>query len=94
MGAMTLRHAAIAALYINVAAFSATAETSVIRPDTCVAGAVPKVIRLTPEAGRPDDQIVVYLAPPQKGWASARLLARYRVQGGPRPPLMRGCARD
>lgn len=93
---MKARHVLIAAMWVNILAASATAETIVVRPDPCpFAAEVPKIITLAgveaidlnPNRGSADHILVLYPVP-VKGWASARLLARFDLEGA--PPRRRG----
>ena len=92
---MKARHILIGVIWLNILVASATAETTVIRPDPCPAPAnAPKIIMfLGPDAedNNPDradvDDVVVYFAVPTTGWASARLLARFDVEGEKRRPF-------
>ena len=77
---MKLRRAFIAACYMNVAAFSATAETSFADARACPL-VTPKVVLLRPETHRLDDHVVIYYAAAEPGWASRRILARFDVEG-------------
>lgn len=89
---MKARRLLIAAMWLNLLAVSATAETIVIRPDPCPAPTnAPKFIMfLDTEAAdlNPDradiEDVAVFYAVPVEGWASARLLARFDVVGQPR----------
>ncbi|MCB2112956.1 MAG: hypothetical protein KDD85_05335 [Parvularculaceae bacterium] len=96
------RKLVIAAASFAVFAASAAAETLVIRPDPCPAPAdAPKFIMfLDTDAGdlNPDrafsDDVVVYYAVPRRGWASARILARFDIEGGDRRADLAGvCGR-
>ena len=87
---MKLRRVAIAACYLNVAAFSATAETSFADARACP-HVMPKVVLLRPETKRLDDHVVIYYAAAEPGWASRRILARFEVEGMARRDQMRRC---
>jgi len=86
---MKARRLIFGVLWFNLLAASATAETIVIRPDPCPAPAnAPKfVMFLDPEVEESAadeafaDNVVVYFAAPSSGWASARLLARFDIEG-------------
>lgn len=84
---MKARRILIAAMWINLIGVTATAETMVVRPDMCASSAnAPRIISLgEPDAGfrqrDPADDVLVLYAVPQDGWASARLLTRFSLQG-------------
>ena len=94
------------AILVNLLVCSATAETLVVRPDPCpFAADAPKIITLgnveaddlNPDrartgAGTGDrtDHVIVVYPMPLRGWASARLLSRFDVEGAPRR-RPRGC---
>lgn len=89
---MKARHVIIAAMWTNLLAVSATAETTVVRPDGCAAPAnLPKLVQfldvsaddLNPDAHIADNVVVVYLAP-ERGWASARVLSHFDIEGEPK----------
>jgi hypothetical protein len=88
---MKARRLLIAAMWLNLLTVSATAETLVIRPDPCPAPAnSPKIIMLFDaeaedlNSGRASvDDVQVFYAIPVEGWASARILARFDVEGQP-----------
>ncbi|OFX00354.1 MAG: hypothetical protein A3E78_02995 [Alphaproteobacteria bacterium RIFCSPHIGHO2_12_FULL_63_12] len=97
---MKPRRILIAAMWVNILTASATAETIVVRPDPCpFAADVPKIITLSgveaidlnPDRASADHILVLYpLQAP--GWASARLLARFDLEGAPsRRRGGRGC---
>lgn len=97
---MKLRRFLIAGIWSMLMGGSATAETLVIRPDPCPALAdAPKIvimagveaIDLNPSRAALDHILVLYPVR-VKGWASARLLARFDVEGEPRRrPAGRSC---
>jgi hypothetical protein len=98
---MKARRILIGALWLNFLAVTATAETIVIRPDPCpVAADAPKIIDFEDiEAADLNlDRVaasgVVVLYPVRgDGWASARLLARFELDGEARARTRRiGCA--
>lgn len=77
-------------MWINLIGATATAETLVIRPDECAAPAdAPRVIfieadDLNPSRGAAEDaaRSVIVLYPVEaRGWASARILARFDLAG-------------
>ncbi|MEZ5921289.1 MAG: hypothetical protein R3C60_08035 [Parvularculaceae bacterium] len=92
----------IGTLGANLLAFSAAAETSVIRPPDRAAdqGLIvracsrkPLIIDLGPmptakKSG--SDHVLIIYPPADEGWASKRLLSRFDVEGA--PPRRDGCA--
>ena len=86
---MSVRRPILAAVGLNLVAFAASAETIVVRPDPCpLAPNVPKIITLSGveavdlNPGRASaDHILVLYPLPVRGWASARLLARFDLEG-------------
>lgn len=96
---MKARRILIAAMWVNILAASATAETIVVRPDPCpFAAEAPKIITfsgvealdLNPDRATADHILVLYPVP-VKGWASARLLARFDIEGQKPRRGARGC---
>ena len=96
---MKARRLLIAAMWINILAASATAETIVVRPDPCpFAAEAPRIITLSgveaidlnPDRATADHILVLYPVP-LKGWASARLLARFDIEGERPRRRGRGC---
>jgi hypothetical protein len=89
---MKLPRFLIALIWFGFAGAAANAETLVILPDPCPALAdAPKIITLAGveavdlNPGRAALDHVLVLYPVRvKGWASARLLARFDVEGEPR----------
>jgi hypothetical protein len=92
---MKARRILIAALWLNLLAATATARTTIVRPDPCPAPAdAPRIINLddveaidlNPDrAAAPQGVLIVYPAQ-AKGWASARILARFDLDlRDPRP---------
>lgn len=88
---MKARRLLIAAMWLNILAASATAtaETMVVRPDPCPVGAtMPLIIdigegdtvTLYPASRQAGEVLVLYPAK-DHGWASARILARFRLEG-------------
>lgn len=86
------------AVVLAAAAPSAHAETIVIRPDPCPAGAdQPLIIDLgevevfnaSPEAAL--GEVLVIYPPIGQGWASARLLMRFNLDEPGAPPRTEGC---
>lgn len=86
---MKARRLIIAAMWLNLLGVSATAETMVVRPDPCPAPAdSPKFIMFL-DAGADDlnpdsvsvDNVLILYSVPVEGWASARILARFDVEG-------------
>jgi hypothetical protein len=87
---MKLRRVVIAACYMNIAVFSATAETAFSDMRACPP-VTPKVVLLRPETKRLDDHVVIYYAAAEPGWASRRILARFDVEGMARRDQKRRC---
>jgi hypothetical protein len=89
---MMLRRSIIAVFGLNLLSGSATAETLVIHPDPCPALAdAPKIITMKDveavdlNPGRAAlDRVLVLYPVRVKGWASARLLARFDLEDAPR----------
>ncbi len=87
---MKARHILVAAMGLNLFAVTATAETIVIRPDPCPLPAdLPRIIDLgavDADDLNPDraaaSQVLVLYPLPGRGWASSRLLSRFRVERG------------
>lgn len=86
---MKARRLIIAAMWLNLLGVSATAETMVVRPDPCpVPADAPKIVRLgaveavdlNPDRASADHVLVLYPVR-ASGWASARILARFDVDG-------------
>ncbi len=96
---MKARRLIIAALWLNLCAVTATAETMVVRPDPCAAPAdAPRIISLgqveaadlNPDRAR--GEILVLYPVLDEGWASARILARFDIEGDrARRPSRRRC---
>lgn len=87
---MKARRLLIAAMWLNIltASATATAETMVVRPDPCAADAtMPLIIdigegdtvTLYPASRQASEVFVLYPAE-DRGWASARILARFRLE--------------
>ena len=96
---MKARRLIIAGMWLNLLAASATAETIVIRPDPCAAPAdAPKIVLmggveaadLKPDRAAADHILVLYPVP-ARGWASARILARFAVEGAQQARRAPGC---
>lgn len=90
---MKARRLLIGAMWLNLLAVAATAETMVVRPDPCPASAdAPKIIMmsrveaadLNPGRDAARDVLVLYPVRAQ-GWASARLLARFDIEDAAAP---------
>jgi hypothetical protein len=85
---MKARHLLIGAMWLNLLAVTATAETMIVRPDPCPAPAdAPKIIMLSKveaadlNPGRAAARDVLVLYPVRaRGWASARILARFEIE--------------
>lgn len=83
----------------SLLALGAAAETIVVRPDPCPAPAnAPKLIMFldVPADDLNDDavdtdNVAVYFITPTEGWASARILARFDLEGRPARPPGRSC---
>jgi hypothetical protein len=95
---MKARRLFIAAMWFNLLAISATAETIVVRPDYCAASAdAPKIVSLRDvEAAdlNPDraaGKVLVLYPVETDGWAAARILARFDLEGANRSRLPRFC---
>lgn len=93
---MKVRRVLIAVLWINLACVTAAAKTMVVRPDPCPAPAdAPRVIDLNAvdlNLHRIDARSVIVLYPPQeRGWASARILARFNLDRTERAPIPLAC---
>ena len=96
---MNARRILIAAIGAVFLAGAASAETIVIRPDACALPAdAPKIITLSgveavdlnPDRASAEHILVLYPVP-DRGWASARLLARFDIEGREAPPRRRFC---
>jgi len=99
---MKARRILIAALWINLLAAAATARTTVVRPDPCPAPAdAPRIIDLddveaidlNPDRAAPPQSVLVVDPARAKGWASARILARFELDGRERRPVPLACYR-
>jgi len=97
---MKARRLLIGAMWLNLLAVTATAETMVVRPDPCPAPAdAPKIIMLSKveaadlNSSRAAARGVLVLYPVRaKGWASARILARFDIKGdSKRQPTPKAC---
>ena len=86
---MSARRPILAAMGLNFIAVAAMAETIVVRPDPCpIDPEAPRIITLSGveavdlNPGRASaDHILVLYPLPVRGWASARLLARFDLEG-------------
>jgi hypothetical protein len=85
---MKTRRLLIAAMWLNLLAVTATAETLVVRPDLCAAPAdAPRIISLRDVEAvdlNPDramGKVLVLYPVAIDGWASARILARFDLEG-------------
>jgi len=85
-------------LLVLCSAQTARAETIVIRPDPCPAGAEqPLIIDLgdveafTSDPGPALGRVLVIYPPATDGWASARILMRFDFDPAPPDPALRGC---
>ncbi len=94
MNRLSPRFAAILVL----AAATARAETIVIRPDPCPAGAEQGLIidlgdveTFTNDPARTFGRVLVIYSPAIDGWASARLLMRFDIAGTPLEPATSDC---
>lgn len=96
---MKARCVFIAAIWTSLVAVNATAETMVVRPDQCAVTAdAPKLVMLAgveasdlnPDRARADHILVLYPVP-SRGWASARILARFDVEREPRRRTRHHC---
>lgn len=86
---MKARRLLIAAMWANILTATATAETIVVRPDPCPVDAnMPLIIdigegdtvTLYPASRQASEVFVLYPAK-DHGWASARILSRFRLEG-------------
>jgi len=88
-----------ATLIGSLLALGAAAETIVVRPDPCPAPAnAPKLIMFLdfPADDLNDDavdtdNVAVYFITPTEGWAAARILARFDIEGRSARPHGRSC---
>lgn len=96
---MKARRLLIAAIWPNLLVVTAAAETLVVRPDHCAAPAdAPRIISLPDvevvdlNPDRTKGRILVIYPVATDGWASARILARFEIEGDSRRArLQRRC---
>ncbi len=98
---MKARRLLIAAMWVNIltATATATAETMVVRPDPCpVDATMPLIIDISEEdtvtlypASRQASEVLVLYPAKDHGWASARILARFDLEGATRRRANRRC---
>ncbi len=99
---MKARRILFAALWINLVGVTATAKTTIVRPDPCPFPAdAPRIVNLGDveavdlnprRAGAPGKILVLYPTP-ATGWASARILARFDLEGPGPAPVPLACYR-
>lgn len=94
---MKVRRLLIVAMWLNLLAVTATAEMIVIRPDPCpIPANAPKIFMFKDAEARDlnphrmdVDDVVIFYEIGDRGWASARILARFELEGDPHSRSLR-----